>query len=170
LSVSQTSASLLLPKVCGSRPVGSVRPGIACLPAPGREAADSPESSFAHHAALPLLLVVRGSTSPAAMNSRSADSGMRTWRPMRVKRIRRSAISRRGKRSEVRRTSATVSSRSDIPDLAPLMPLDALLQGGGSVGVADRRRACSSAVCHRCGRRRRAAAVARWACGPGRRI
>jgi hypothetical protein len=50
------------------------------------------------------------------MNSRSADSGMRTCRrPIRTKRMRRSSISRRGKRWLVLSSSAasaTVSSRS----------------------------------------------------------
>src|ERR1022692_2495799 len=96
-------------------PVHSVWPGVACLPPSRCQLPDSSETSFALHATFLLFLVVTGSTSPASMNSRSADSGMRTCRgPMRTKRMRRSSISRRGKRGLVFSTSApsaTATSR-----------------------------------------------------------
>src|SRR6266498_5757500 len=46
------------------------------------------------------------------MKSLSADSGMRTWRPTRMNRMRRSAMSRRGNRSLVPSRSATCATVS----------------------------------------------------------
>src|SRR5262249_20063473 len=102
----------------------SIRAGIANLVAARRQPADVAEAPVSllvgHQAALLGFGAVRGSISRAAMNSRSADSGMRTWprlpfSPRRTKRIRRSGMRRRGTRSEVPSSWAdwaTVSSRS----------------------------------------------------------
>src|ERR1019366_3714567 len=99
----------------------AIRPPVASLPLARRQDTDSTESTatpfdVAHYAAL-LRRRTTGSTTPDAMNSFNAVSGMRTCRPTRTKRIRRSAMSRRGNRSVVLSNSAasvTVSSRSAI--------------------------------------------------------
>jgi hypothetical protein len=54
-------------------------------------------------------------TEPASMNSRKADSGMRTCRPRRPNRMRRSAIRRRGKRSVVASCRATPHLPMPVP-------------------------------------------------------
>jgi hypothetical protein len=77
------------------------------------DAAEAPCLTAWHQAALRLRRcahAVTGSTVPASMNSRSADSGMRTKRPTRVNRIRRSATSRRVNRGLVP-SAAAASSR-----------------------------------------------------------
>src|SRR5262249_13739985 len=112
----------------------SIRAGIANLVAARRQPADVAEAPVSllvgHQAALLGFGAVRGSISRAAMNSPTADSGMRTcprlpFSPRRTKRIRRSAMSRRGNRSDVPRSSAawaTVSSRSVSGNVAHPLP------------------------------------------------
>ena len=78
LRVSQTSASLLSREGLRSGPVDPIRASVARLATAGRQLPDPAEVPFLAHATFLLFLVVTGSTSPAAMNSRSADSGMRT--------------------------------------------------------------------------------------------
>src|SRR5690606_8937190 len=82
----------------GRRAESSVRPSVPRLVAARRQLADIAEVALllaGHHAALPVCRRT-GSTVPAAMNSSNADSGMRTYRPILTKVIRRSSIRRRG--------------------------------------------------------------------------
>ena len=110
----------------------AIRPRIPDLIAAGRQLADiaeTPMTILVRHQATPLRrghvsATVSGSTRPASMNSRTAGSGIRTWRPSFTNLIRRSAIRRRGNRSVVpssSATSATVRSRSSAGrDLAAI--------------------------------------------------
>jgi hypothetical protein len=114
-----------------------------------------------------------GSTRPAAMNSRTTDSGMRTWRPMRMNRMRRSAIRRRGNRSVVpssSATSATVRCRSMVIfRLLAITPPSRLsrLRRRGLLGLVAWLRRERSPIGG--GRLQIAAAACRMACSPRRR-
>src|SRR5262249_28381642 len=104
-------------------PVGTVRAEVAGLIPAGWEPPDPAEPTLAsHQATRPDRGRGGGSTNPSAINSRTADSGMRTWRPTRTNRMHRSAIRLRGKRSVVPSswaTSATVGWRSIVPPRLP---------------------------------------------------
>ncbi|MGC0415227.1 hypothetical protein ABIA38_000721 [Embleya sp. AB8] len=64
----------------------------------------TPSLAVGHPAAFPHVRL--GSTSPARMKASTASCGIRTWRPIRMKVMRRSAMRRRTKRSPTLRWSA----------------------------------------------------------------
>src|SRR5450759_5126088 len=100
---------------CRCRLALSARRGEACLEAAGREPANVAESATGHQATLPERQVMTtGSTVPSRTNSSRAETGIRTCRPTRTNLIRRSAMSRRGNRSEVPKTSPTSSTLNNL--------------------------------------------------------
>ena len=160
------------------RPHPPVRSRIADLIPPGLPSADvaeTPVTFSVRHYATPFILCrisasVSGSTRPASMKSASADSLIRTWRPTLTNSMRRSAINRRMNRGDVLSRSAAASTvSSDWPRSGRVgsscgLPVCRKARPRPLVGAPGRVRSAIG-----CGRRRRAAAAGRWACGPGRR-